>query len=130
MYLENFEIHDVKVDDEALKKGLNLYEEVENKLLNRFFEAEKAFGFETKKEIDIWDFLSISRNPQKLRNLQKLITTFKDEKVRIKINKQIKNIDWLDELEVNNLNEIDKDSDPEEIYQNKNISREYFILDI
>ena len=122
MYLENFEIHDVKVDDEALKKGLNLYEEVENKLLNRFFEAEKAFGFETKKEIDIWDFLSISRNPQKLRNLHNRITNFKTEKIKISIQNDF--TDWLEELEVSNLENInDKGS------ESKNL-KEYFILDI
>ena len=57
--LENFEVHDVKVDDEIFKKGLNLYEKVENKLLNRFSEAEAAFGFETEKEINCWDFLRL-----------------------------------------------------------------------
>jgi len=124
--LENFEVHDVKVDDETFKKGLNLDKKVENKLLRRFSEAEAAFGFEAEKEINVWDFLSISGNPKKFKNLQKLITTFKDEKVRIKINKQIKNIDWLDELEVNNLNEIDEGSESKEMNQ----IREYFILDI
>ena len=121
--LENFEVHDVKVDDETFKKGLNLYEKVENKLLNRFSEAEAAFGFETEKEINCWDFLSINGNPKKLKNLQNQITNFKTEKRSIQISNTQ---DWLEELEVSSLGNVDEGSESKEMNQ----IREYFILDI
>ena len=121
--LENFEVHDVKVDDETFKKGLNLYEKKEEELFQRFSEAEAAFGFEAEKEINVWDFLSISGNPKKLRNLQNRITNFKTEKRSIQISNTQ---NWLEELEVSNLDNVDEGSESKEMNQ----IREYFILDI
>jgi hypothetical protein len=120
--LENFEVYDVKVDDETFKKGLNLYKNLENKLLNRFSEAEAAFGFETEKEINCWDFLSINGNPEKLRNLQNQITNCKTEKINIQMD-NTQNRDWLEELEVSSLDDVDEGSEFENL-------REYFTLDI
>jgi len=123
--LENFEVHDVKVDDEIIKKGMNLYEKIEEELFQRFLEAEKAFGFETEKEIDVWDFLSINGNPKKLRNLHNRITNFKTEKIKISIQNNF--TDWLEELEVSNLENINDINDKGS--ESKNL-KEYFILDI
>jgi len=119
--LENFEVHDVKIDDETFKKGLNLYEKIEEELLRRFYEAEAAFGFETEKEINVWDFLSISGNPKKLRNLQNRITNFKTEKIKISIQNNF--TDWLEDLEISSLDSNDKGSEFENL-------KEYFTLDI
>ena len=79
--MENFEIHDVKINDEIFSNGMNL----EEKLFQRFSEAEKVFGFVTEKEINCWDFLSINGNPEKLRNLQNQMTNCKTEKINIQM---------------------------------------------
>ena len=122
--LENFEVHDVKIDDEAFKKVVNIYEKIENKLFQRFLEAENAFGFKTEKEINCWDFLSTNGNPKTLRNLQNQIENFKTEKISIKI---VNTQNWLEDLEVFSLDNFDEGSESQEMNEN---TKEYFIFDI
>ena len=109
--LNDYQPHEIRTDEKTIKNAENLYNNIENKLLERFDDATKAFGFELDNKINCWDFLSIYSTPSRLRNLQNFITNFKTKKVKITFTNQENNLDWLNKFEVEELkndNSIEK----------------------
>jgi hypothetical protein len=130
-YQPDFE---VKIDNNLIMKAENLYNRIENTLKKRFSEAAAAFGFETKDEINCWDFLSINSTPRELKQLQKFITNFKSEKVKITLQKNEENknnLDWLNELKVEEFKKEEcqeEDSVPSATLTTSD--KDYFIINI
>jgi hypothetical protein len=127
--------YEVKIDNNMIVKAENMYNRIENTLKERFSEAAQAFGFDIEDEINFWDFLSINSTPRKLKQLQKFITNFKSEKVKITLqkNKENKNnLDWLNELKVEEFKqeECQQENTIPSATSTTTIDKDYFVLDI